>query len=167
MKQSTKLSKIMQNVDQLSDSSSDRNDDGQTEENRPDEHQVKKEEIMANLKKLNLLSPQTQTIQSEGNQILSPLHASSPQNINSEPSDSQVKPPSISSDSDESEEQDDPEDDNKSTDKKRNPSDSAKSKQNRLNAMAAIITPKAQSNPLSGTNSQKQGQPVKRESLAV
>ncbi len=47
----------MQNVGQLSDSSSDRNDDGQNGENRPDEHQVKKEEIMANLKKLNLLSP--------------------------------------------------------------------------------------------------------------
>ena len=38
IKQSTKLEKIMQNVAQLSDSSSDQNNDDQNDQNIPDEH---------------------------------------------------------------------------------------------------------------------------------
>ena len=70
MKKQNKLAKIMRNADAVSSSS-------QEEVAELDEQEVKKEEIMANLKQLNLLSPEAPSSQSPGKKFaFSPSSAS-------------------------------------------------------------------------------------------
>ena len=91
---------------------------------------------MANLKKLNLLSPQTQTNPSDANQVFSPIQPSSPQQINSDGSSNIVKPPSISTDSEDEQNAGDQETIQSGIPGKKASSEA--SKQARLNALAAL-----------------------------